>query len=343
MTKQTNLNNLTILQWNIRGINSKKGELLNIIKDIDLISICETWLSTDFHFSIPGFIVYRKDSSRPRFSGLCVLVKDNLRSQVEGEIFHLEGSLDTLGISISTFQGRLLLISIYKHPEFYIKHEHWCVLFESFKDHDQVIITGDFNSHNVSWGCGHTSYAGKSLQKSLDSYNLSILNNGSPTRLTPPHQQASANDLTIISSDLLSSCSWRVMENSYNSDHFPIITTLNIKANKINRFYHKIDNSLTDWSTFKDFLILRKDVISSEISSKISNPPEALELLTHYIINATEMANEKPVSRSYSNKPKSSKKPPPAPWWDGDCQTAFQNRKIAIKNFRNRPSLSDQL
>lgn len=249
MDNQTNLKNLTIIQWNIRGINSKKGELMNIIGNSDLISICETWLSPDFHFSIPGFIIYRKDSSRPRSSGLCILAKDNLRSQVEEGIFHLEGCLDILGVTISTCQGRLF-ISIYKHPEFHIKHGHWCSLFESIKDYDQVVITGDFNSHNVSWGCGRTSFSGKSLQESIDSYNLSILNNGSPTRLTPPHQQASAIDLTIVNSELLPGCSWQVMEDSYNSDHFPIITQVNIAADRINRFYHKIDNSLTPTGQF---------------------------------------------------------------------------------------------
>jgi hypothetical protein len=43
------------------------------------------------------------------------------------------------------------------------------------------ILLGDFNSHNVAWGCSHTDDRGKSVEEFLDDESLFLLNNNEPT------------------------------------------------------------------------------------------------------------------------------------------------------------------
>ena len=68
--KVTNVtdNDLTVMQLNIRGIGSKKTQLLDLIdnsidsKELDVILLSETWL-TPFspNLSIPGYTLHRQD------------------------------------------------------------------------------------------------------------------------------------------------------------------------------------------------------------------------------------------------------------------------------------------
>lgn len=46
------------------------------------------------------------------------------------------------------------------------------------------VLLGDFNSHNISWGCSHTDarWSFKVIEEFLDDKNLFLLNNNDPTR-----------------------------------------------------------------------------------------------------------------------------------------------------------------
>lgn len=174
------------------------------------------------------------------------MLRNNLRASAVCDIYHLEGSLDTLGVSIDTEQGHLFLVFLYKHPEFYICTEHWNSFFASTSNFNNIVIASDFNSHGISWGCAHTNSLGRSLEKAISNYNLSILNNGSSTRITPPNQRKSAVDLTLVNSVSIPGSTWQVLDDSFNSDHFLIATTLNASITPRARFHHKIDNQSTD-------------------------------------------------------------------------------------------------
>ena len=68
---------LVVMQLNIRGIGSKKSQLVDLIdnsvqnKQPDVLLISETWL-TPFspRFDIPGFDMYRQKRWRCSYSGL---------------------------------------------------------------------------------------------------------------------------------------------------------------------------------------------------------------------------------------------------------------------------------
>lgn len=195
MDNSQQLKSLRFLQWNTRSLISKKDELFKMADQFDIIAIQETWLNPDFYFSFPGFYILRKESSRKNSSGLCLLIRNNIHFTPISDVYCLNGLLDTMGVEISTIQGLLHIMSLYKNLMFSINYEHWSKLFSSFKEHDYIIIAGDFNSHNTAWGCASNS-ANKSLENAVSDCDLCILNNGSPTRIASPNQNNNAIDLT---------------------------------------------------------------------------------------------------------------------------------------------------
>jgi len=61
---------------------------------------------------------------------------------------------------------------------------------------------GDFNAHSVSWGCFNNDSKGKIIQDLLLQQNLSLMNNGSITCLSPASGVQSAMDLSICDPSL---------------------------------------------------------------------------------------------------------------------------------------------
>jgi len=87
-------------------------------------------------------------------------------------------------------QGNLVVVSLYKHPEFRIKYEHWEAIFNSCNPNTQkVIILGHFNLH-ISWDCDISDSYGRSLEDCISNLNMSILNNGQATSITSPQQKS---------------------------------------------------------------------------------------------------------------------------------------------------------
>lgn len=87
-----------------------------------------------------------------------------------------------------------------------------------------VLILGNFNAHNILWGCRETSNKGKTLENFCNSNNLNILNNGAPTRIL--YNTESAIDISICSPVLQPIIEWSVYTSPGGCDHCPIIVSL---------------------------------------------------------------------------------------------------------------------
>jgi hypothetical protein len=182
------LHNLRLFQWNCRGLIHKKGEIQNLIADFDIFVISESWLLSDVHFYFPGFKLFRKNANSSKSGGLCTMVRNNIQAREIPEIISLNGQVDALATLIGSVKDEFLIVSIYKYP-FRDNQHHWYTIFSSCSKYkDRLVIMGDFSSHNPSWGCSHLDNSGLCLEANLPIFNLDFLNDGSPTRLTPPDQ-----------------------------------------------------------------------------------------------------------------------------------------------------------
>ena len=81
---------------------------------------------------------------------------------------------------------------------------------------------GDFNSHHTLWGCLNTNDKGRKIEEFITNHDLVMLNNKSSTYLPPATGSYSSIDLTICSPEIFPDFNWKVVDDLYGSDHFPI-------------------------------------------------------------------------------------------------------------------------
>ena len=84
------------------------------------------------------------------------------------------------------------------------------------------IIMGDFNSHSNVWGCRDTDQKGRIIDV-INRNNLLLYNNESYTYLHPGTGTYSAIDLTLADASIFLDYIWKVHDDTWGSDHFPII------------------------------------------------------------------------------------------------------------------------
>ena len=71
-------------------------------------------------------------------------------------------------------------------------------------------------------GCKNTNQKGKNLKTFISNNNLCIYNNKSLTYLCPISDSYSAIDLSLSNPSIFIDFFWKVMKDTYGSDHFPI-------------------------------------------------------------------------------------------------------------------------
>ena len=84
---------LVVMQLNIRGIGSKRSQLIDLIdnsvhnKQVDVVLISETWL-TEFSpvIDIPGYDIHRQDRLHKKGGGVAILTSSKLRSVIRPDL-----------------------------------------------------------------------------------------------------------------------------------------------------------------------------------------------------------------------------------------------------------------
>ncbi|KAA0183355.1 hypothetical protein HAZT_HAZT003633 [Hyalella azteca] len=116
-----------------------------------------------------------------------------------------------------------------------------------------TIIMGDFNAHNPAWFSvtqdDHAAAPCEALMNQVDSSQLFLLNQDTPTRL-PSQAAPSSPDLTLISPHLALDAVWTLLAR-LNSDHLPIsisLDSMNTSMNRPTRTY--INFRRADWDAY---------------------------------------------------------------------------------------------
>lgn len=173
-----------------------------------------------------------------------------------------------------------------------------------------ILLTGDFNSHHVSWGF-RTDLSGRRLWEWAVDNNLSCLNSHAATFVRG--QSKSAIDLTFSSSSL-SISSWNTLDCATNSDHLPITFDINFpricSTEKVGSFvnYVKLQKDL------KATLIARKDMQEDIRAMSLC------AVLKRSLKNSSFKLNSG-TGGSFS------------PWWNAECMRAYRKQKAAWKQL----------
>ena len=104
-----NKEDLFVLQLNVRGITSKKDQLIDLIENSankkcpDVVLLSETWL-TPFSpdFTIPGYSFYHKCRTNKRGGGVGILVSEKMRCRLRPDLVSsmVENECLTLDITL---------------------------------------------------------------------------------------------------------------------------------------------------------------------------------------------------------------------------------------------------
>lgn len=271
-----------ILQWNSRSLFANKSDLIQLLDehDVSVAAISETWLKPSFHLRIPGYYCLRHD--RPDGKGGTALI---IHNSIPFKQINIHTPSDDIQI-IAAVLSDITILSIYIPPSTTFIENEWAPILTQICS--PFMILGDFNAHSPSWGSKITNRSGRNLLDFIDTHNLCFLNDGSPTRFTPPHQRKSAVDLSLCSYSLASKCSWDILNDPLSSDHFPIIIRFQHQSNTYpppvkNNLKFRINDA--NWSTFSSEL---DNLINLKKKSSPGDIRLQCETFPSMVINAAE-------------------------------------------------------
>ena len=176
------------------------------------------------------------------------------------------------------------------------------------------MIVGDFNSHIHLWGGNKTDAKCKVMETFKTRSNICLFNDDTPTYLHTATGSVTSIYLTMCS--LFIDLTWRVEEDLYGSNHFPII---------LENHYHPADDRPPTWQFHKADWKLSRDLCLEAF------PQDDLDGGIHletFIDKLCEIANET-IPKSNPNPKK-----PQKPWFSDECKQVILDRKRCLRVFK---------
>lgn len=304
---------ITILQWNIRGFRSNYHHLRSLIEDTNPACIClqETCLETDPPYVPRGFSMYNinRINSGPH-GGSAILVRD--------EIPHIKLNLVTTlqAVAIKIQLDQLYTIcSIYLPPNDPINREEIEEITAQLEE--PFLLMGDFNARHPYWGDNTTNRKGRIVERILSSTTMDTMNDGKPTHLHMQTNSLSAIDLTIVSGNAIQHFQWSISRNLYNSDHFPIIMTLQPAVSYLQKPKYIFERA--NWPQFEILSIIES------IAESFPTVNEAISSLTNKIIYAADQSI--PKTRGGLRKKY-------VPWWNPELTIAKSIKDNKLRQYQ---------
>lgn len=324
------------LQWNVRSVWHKKHDLIFLLNKYKPLacSIAETWLIPSLSFRMPHYNILRCDRS-DGYGGSALFVNN----KVPLSPLPLPSLTGDMSIAAGRVEG-ITVFSIYiAHP-----HRDFLVILQNIFTNVQgpILVMGDFNCHHFRWGSERCDAFGVALVDILDDLDLCILNNGSPTRRSPPGQQKSCVDLTFCSVELAASTHWECTTLSHGSDHYPIVISLLNKTylEKTSPPLLKYNLSKPDWSKFVSVMDEKISILPNLNSSlpDSSGHYHAKSCYEGFVAAITSSADSCfPLKNSARNKI------PSPPWWDQECTLAVRSRNNAEEHYNGEMTTENML
>ena len=178
------------------------------------------------------------------------------------------------------------------------------------------ILVGDFNGHNIRWGCEDNNPKSNIIEEFITKNDLCLMNDKFHTYLHPATGKFSSLDLFICHPSLLLDFDWTVSEDQHGSDHFPVII-------------ESVNNSTNDhnakWKQIKQIGNITH--YAKKVSDKFDSSLDPLDDFTSLL----DIAN-KSIPKTSTN-PKKSKS-----WYNDECKDAIKQRKQALSKVCRYPT-----
>ena len=325
---------LKILQWNCRSIDRNFIHLKQHLAQNSYLALCLQSLNTkksnlpviDGYYYPP--ISDFEGDPRKVYTAIYIQTRLNFSVQVP-PIPPNTTDIYACSAKILFQNSNFTIISTYLPKGPNDKNTDW--LCHIPNNDSKYIIAGDFNAHAPFWEptCSNISN-NKFLENIVDS-PFYLLNTGQITRIPDNiNHKATAIDLTLISPDLAPLCHWDTWSDPFNSDHLPIILTINsdnvhtedFSESKIPKFNYKLAN----WELFNNYLFQHygsTDIANQNINDMYSS---FNCLLVNAAKHAIPQLKTKHTQKHHGNV-----------WWNTECENARTSKVIAYKKYlKNR-------
>ena len=326
---------LKILYWNARSILKHKEEIETIIKNLDIFVCVEIWLQVQHHLNFSGFNIYRQDRTHSRGGGILFLVRKNLAYKVIDKIASPDVTFELCGLNINNVTPKFNLFACYRTPGYTTTQDTWTQIINCVTDsHDNYILMGDFNAHNVVWNCSQNDTNGNRLLQAIDDVDLYLLNSDSLTHVDFYRRKRSNLDLIFANCQFAHKITINVHDETFGSDHFPIYVNININKQMYTKKTHKLHSVCTDWNAVNNTLV---NGFENFFTSQFNLAPAKekynifFDLISKSIIDNTP--RRKTVDPSIHRNP--------VPWWDAECHQYKTLRKATFKKWQNTQELND--
>ena len=326
---------MSIIQWNIRGFNSNREQVRVLFQEHDISVMCiqETKLGDHTPNLGYNFSFYRSPpliGARAQ-GGTGIIV----HKSVNHRVVHLNSVLQACAIQIFTDKW-ITICSLYLDPtlENRLQDAHGNPRQLELSDIQTLIdqlpqpfvLMGDFNAKHTLWGEQCCNRWGLIVEQLLDMNDITLMNDGSPTRHDVYHNSDSAIDLTICSSSLRLDYQWAVDQDDHGSDHWPI--HLKYVKNRPSPCLPKWKVGEADWGLFNKFTKIDREVNDFQSSTN------AYEYLVSILLCGAMLS----IPRT-SGKPRR----PVVPWWSEACALSRKITRSCYKRYRRYPCLINKI
>lgn len=271
-----------IISWNSHSLRNKYTELTELIDrlSIDVVLICESWLTCDDKFDIPGFTSYRSDRFR---GGVAIFI----RSSIPHFGFTKTNFDFAESCTVSIFVDNIAvkLSSIYCSPSA-TRIQSKAFFQKVLSQTGSHIIAGDFNCKHNEWNNPVNDRKGSDLLNLLNDSNFRIFKPDQPT-LYPYKGDPSIVDFMVAKS--FNSLSQVTVLNELSSDHLPLLFAItgstprhisdSVNLSKVNwpKFIKLVDS---DCQQLLSTNLISEDSVDSMVNSISTSILNALKCTT---------------------------------------------------------------
>ena len=111
--------------------------------DVDILTLNDTWLKSNFKLDMPNYTITRNDGPRRQGGGVAILVRNNIKFDIIDMCSTINTDNEAITILLKDTQHSTSAPTIYMPPAFTIN----TTLLSNIKNSaDNIIITGDLNA-----------------------------------------------------------------------------------------------------------------------------------------------------------------------------------------------------
>lgn len=343
------------IMWNARGWSNKDAEIWKRLQDYDIGIITETKSKRTDHFNVPGYITIMKNNynqGNGGAGGVAIFIKRNTKFR-EIDIDINNENLDVIGLRIDTETTPVVLMAIYRRPGRIEKKGTWLQIIEEVEKknnnmNDGIIMMGDFNAHHMVWNCCDTDKNGENLFEELEEKEIYVINSDTLSRMGETGQRDSNIDLIFSSHNVLNLIDYKQEEDTWGSDHYPIEFQISLNRKVYRKKTNRISTKKTNWKKYIDILMDKEEEVKSQNFLDLTEE-ERYDKLIQIMKEAVLRASGKNIkaqktqisNHDISNNNKNKRNP--VDWWDIECEEVIEDRKKALKIYKNDPTLENYI